>query len=460
MPEIKLKTFAIVFVVLLVVFGIVITLISFFSRKSYDAQTNVHIINSTKENIGLSDANTNSNNTNNAQFKSTLTDVQKNKNNPLPSPLVTNIPQTASSPNSPLSQIPSPSPALSNENSTTSNDFSILSELLSLLFNIDTIPDTTTTDILISPTPPAVKKTATALSISKLGVFVLSDYSAGGRSIVESGPRIIKIMDPQTKPSLMDAVKEYKSKFPNGTAVLRFYEELQNKKYSLRDDPQNSAEDLFNNVLKYQIERLGDNKQYFDFHETPNELDTTPGWETNANAVWLGLFWTRLIELNAQYGLKTCIGSIPVGNPQGNYSVVKERMSNFLPALRKAKETGGALCYHAYTLNYSTDTQNELSLSLKYRQLHQAMTELDASLASLPIILSEGGVDRAGNPATSGWQARGDETQFQNWLTWYDSEIQKDSYVTGVTLFQVGDNYWSSFNLEPIAPWLSNYLIQ
>src|SRR5436309_2950196 len=38
--------------------------------------------------------------------------------------------------------------------------------------------------------------------------------------------------------------------------------------------------------------------------------------------------------------------------------------------------------------------------------------------------------------------------------------MQQDSYLLGCTLFENGDpGGWSSFELEPIAGWLKNYLI-
>jgi hypothetical protein len=74
----------------------------------------------------------------------------------------------------------------------------------------------------------------------------------------------------------------------------------------------------------------------------------------------------------------------------------------------------------------------------------------------LPLILTEGGVDRDGNPQTSGWQARGDTARFEDWLTWFDGALAQDAYVLGVTLFESGDaGGWPSFDIEPVADWLA-----
>ena len=85
-------------------------------------------------------------------------------------------------------------------------------------------------------------------------------------------------------------------------------------------------------------------------------------------------------------------------------------------------------------------------------------TELAKHGLSVPVILTEAGVDRAGNPAMDGWQARGTAGQYQDWLRWFDAEITHDASVLGACLFQIGDSLWSSFDIEPIAPWLAAQL--
>lgn len=368
-----------------------------------------------------------------------------------------------------ISQSPTliPQPQQNAQVNPSDNSLQALTELLKIFlnFSIFSAGNASYVNINISPTaalqqnnpqpsqPPPVQRT---VAQSKLGVYIFSDYSAGAKQIVLAKPKVIKLMDPNGL--LIQAVKDYKTVKPDGVALLRFYQGTQNKKYSLADDSLNSAQEFFYSVIKPGLDGLGENLKYFDYLETPNELDNTPGWESSANASWLGKFWTKLVELNSQTGIKTCLASIPVNNPPGGYNEIKDRMNTFLPALKKVQEAGGAFCYHGYTLNYTTDSNNELNASLRYRLIHQAMTEIDGSLSNLPFVISETGVDREGNPQTSGWQARGSQTDFTNWLKWYDGEINKDGYVLGATIFQIGDNYWSSFNIEPIAVWLAKYL--
>ncbi len=293
---------------------------------------------------------------------------------------------------------------------------------------------------------------------SKLGVFLLSTYSPGAKAIIQNKPKIIKVMDPQSTPALMSAVREYKNINPKGVVILRVYENTLAKKYTLDDDAQGAAANFFSTVIQPAINRMGNDLSLFDYIETPNELDNTPGWDSTETAAWLGRFWSELVTLNIQYGLKTCVGSIPVGNPPGEASEVEDKFRAFLPALTAAKQHNGALCYHAYTLDYSTDPANEIYYSLRYRLIHKYLIAVDASLSSLPFILSEGGVDRSGDPQSSGWQTRGDANQYTNWLSWLDSEIAKDDFVIGVTLFQIGDGQWSSFDLEPVASWIAGHI--
>jgi hypothetical protein len=336
--------------------------------------------------------------------------------------------------------------------SSTSNDLTLLTDLLKILLNtnIDTKYTSETGTNNFSPTAQPLNN-----RLSKTGIFILSGYSAGAKQIIGAKPQIIKIMDPQQNGGLLQAAKDFKDANAGGISVLRIYEGTQNKKYTLNDDPASSAKDFFQSVIVPALNSLGDNKKYFDYIETPNELDNTPGWETTENVTWLSKFWETLIGLNSQAGLRTCVGSIPVGNPPGSAAEIKNSLSFFATAFKKAVINNAAVCYHAYSLNYTTDVSQELASSLRYRIIHQAMSEIDPSFSTLPFILSEAGIDQAGNPQTSGWQARGNGTEYTNWLTWFDGEMNKDNYVLGATLFQIGDDNWSSFNLEPLAGWIA-----
>lgn len=296
------------------------------------------------------------------------------------------------------------------------------------------------------------KQISSKISGSKLGVFILVSYTKGAETILNSGPRIIKFIDPQNQPEFMEAVKKYKQNFPQGIIVLRFWNGTSGLKYTLDNDPIQAADDFFSRVNQPAFSILGDNISYFDYLQTPNEFETTPEWWGREKTIWNGKFWRKLTELNKNAGIKTCIGGIPVGN------VEAQDLGYIIDDLRVIKNLGGAFCYHGYTFEYSTDVGREIQLSLRYRQFYNFFQNNAPDLMSMPLILSEGGVAEGGNPY-GGYLASQNIEKYKNWLRWFDSEIKKDSYVIGVTLFQIGNTTdWANFNLEPIADWLAEYL--
>ncbi len=304
-----------------------------------------------------------------------------------------------------------------------------------------------------TPTPQATSR----LSQSKLGIFILSSYSNGAKNIVAAGPRVIKVMDPQNDSGLMNAVIQYKNKFPEGVVVLRIY--IDTGRFDTSANPVTSAESIFNQYIKPGLNSLGANLKFFDYIETPNESEQTPPWDNVENIQWLAQFWERLADLDNQSGIKTCAGSIAVGNVAGStFDEIGQNIGYFVPTLRYLKQIGGAWCYHGYTLNYTTDVNQELWYSLRYRVFYNYLQANAPDVADIPMIISEGGVDQSGDPKTSGWSARGSASKYENWLQWYDNQIKQDPYIIGVTLFQIGDGNWSSFNLEPISSWLTDYL--
>ena len=252
-------------------------------------------------------------------------------------------------------------------------------------------------------------------------------------------------------------MRDYKAKAPGGKVVVRVYSP---KNYSLANDPTASALDFWNTVIQPPLNGISaSDRALIDYLEGPNEGDTPtlgyPSSPQGAASQWFNQFWTNLTPLMVSAGYKPCIGSIAVGNP-GSFS----DLDPFVPALRQAKAAGGAWSYHAYTLQYSTDVAVEIWYSLRYRQFYSYFAQQGYSdLLNLPLILTEGGVDDNGTPSTSGWQYRGTAAQYERWLNWFDRQINQDSYLLGCTLFENGDpTGWSSFELEPIAGWLKNYL--
>jgi len=294
-----------------------------------------------------------------------------------------------------------------------------------------------------------------AVSASKLSVHFIGRYTPGGQQIVRAGPRLIKILD--LGDDMRRAVREYKHLYPKGIVVLRIYTPT---RYSERDSPELCARRFWDDVLWPPISRLpGSERRLIDYLEGPNEGDSTPTWESTASVRWFARFWMALAPIIRRHGFRPCIGSIAVGNPGGTPEQVEEKIAAFAPALRQASWLGGAWSYHAYSLRYTTDATEESWYCLRYRRLHEVLKRRFPELARMPVILTEGGIDESGDPNRSGWQARGTPERYQEWLKWFDSELRRDPYVVGVTLFQIGNpEGWRSFDLEPIASWLASYI--
>lgn len=105
------------------------------------------------------------------------------------------------------------------------------------------------------------------------------------------------------------------------------------------------------------------------------------------------------------------------------------------------------------------------ALTLRYRWWYQ--DHLIPNGLAIPLIITEAGVDglvtnRPG-PKGHGWQdflgywrdnGLGDDpvVTYMQQLAWYDSELRKDSYVLGCTVFTVGpmNEDWRSYDITPV----------
>ncbi len=290
---------------------------------------------------------------------------------------------------------------------------------------------------------------------SKIGIHLLNRYTPGAKKIIQANCPIIKILDCHT--DMMNALRDYKTAHPKGIVVLRIYTD---NHYGASADPAASARDYWENRLWPRLSKLTDQqKKWIDYVEGPNEGDTCPTWGSVADAEWFARFWVTLAPIMGEHGFRPCVGSIPVGNPPGPPDEVEAKIKAFVPALRAAKKLGGAWSYHPYTLKYTKDPAVEIYYSLRYRRFHSILAKYAPDVADLPMVLTEGGVDNDGTHSDKpGWK-RDTAERFQDWLKWFDSEIKKDPYVKGVTLFEIGHpENWDSFDLEPMAEWLSGYL--
>lgn len=308
---------------------------------------------------------------------------------------------------------------------------------------------------LLWPLSLPLTPNAQTVSASKLSAHLINGYTTGCSNIVAGNPKILKLLDLGS--GMLQAARAYKASTPGGKIVLRIYTTTS---YVQTADPAASATNFWTTVLQPPLNALSaSDRALIDYLEGPNEGDSTPTWQSLSAAQWFSTFWQHLSPLIAAAGFRPCVGSIAVGNPPGSASQVQSYISALVPALRQANTLGGAWSYHAYTLNYDTDVGTESYYSLRYRQFYSQFTNQYPDLTNLRMILSEGGVDQSGTPSTSGWQARGTAANYQRWLNWLDHQLAQDAYILGCTLFEIGNPAgWPSFDLEPIAGWIGNYL--
>jgi len=293
------------------------------------------------------------------------------------------------------------------------------------------------------------------ISDSKLSLHLIARYTPGAEQVVAAGPRVLKVLDLHGE--MLRAARDYKTRWPDGQVVLRIYTQVS---YPVGSDPAAAGRDYWERFLAPPLRQLpAEDRKLLDFVEGPNECEAYPAWETVENAAWFARFWQALAPLIHAAGFKACVGSIPVGNPPGTPEEIDARIRAFIPALRQVHGLGGAWSYHAYSLKYTTDLGEELWTSLRYRRFYDLFRQEAPDLLDLPLILTEAGIDLAGNAEKDGWQARGDAAKFQRWLAWFDEQLRQDPYVLGATLFQCGDpTGWRSFETEPINPWLAGHL--
>jgi hypothetical protein len=305
---------------------------------------------------------------------------------------------------------------------------------------------------------------AQTLSASKLSAHLIGDYTAGSSNIVAGQPRVLKVLalDSGFPSGMVEAMRHYKAVAPSGKIVVRVYSP---KLYFTNDNASAAATNFWTTIIQPALNSIAPaDRALIDYFEGPNEGQTpTLGYPPD-NAIlasqWFNQFWTNLTPLIVAAGYKPCIGSIAVGNPGGSPSEMQSYLAAFVPALHQAKAAGGSWSYHSYTIGYTTDFGQEYYFSLRYRQFYEFFAAQFPDLANMPLILTEGGVDFSGDPNTSGWQARGTADDYKRWLNWFDYQMAQDSYLLGCTLFQNGDPAgWGSFDLEPIADWMKNYLL-
>lgn len=211
-------------------------------------------------------------------------------------------------------------------------------------------------------------------------------------------------------------------------------------------------------VYAQKVEELGHLKE--GWVEQVDFMEVTPVmWQPGDvfTGLWYSEFLCELLPRFSTLGPRPLVLNASVGNLPRPVDKA-ETLDAMVPGLRLAVHFGGAMGYQSYSCLYTKDIEVELSYALRYRPLYEYYRETAPEVATLSMILTEGGIDLHGTEDTDGWLPRGSLERFTDWLSWYDSELKRDNYVIGVALFKIGaPSIWKSFEMEPVVPWLHDH---
>lgn len=253
---------------------------------------------------------------------------------------------------------------------------------------------------------------------SKLGVYVIS---AGATDVLEyiskARPSIVVSMD--HNPDLWAAVKRAS---PETFIVGRFYIDDGEQVF---DDPENNAQAFFNR-MRPDVERM---RPYYSAWMGYNESVI----KTPDEARTLSRFYVKWGALMRSINVPSASYSFSTGSPEidlWQYLVDGIRACDYLSL-------------HEYSAPHMST--GVTWLCLRYRRVYDLLP-IDARK---PLLITETGIDGGsdGNPQW-GWRQYMNESQYVNELRWYDSELKRDSYVKGATIFALaGWGYKGSFSI-------------
>ena len=292
---------------------------------------------------------------------------------------------------------------------------------------------------------------APPLACGPLGAQVIDDtkeFTEFGKSC----PRIMKWIAFGGKPKY-EAMQAFKQQCPYSKTILRMYgepgtyatgAELWKARYSALDSA------------------TAEQKAAIDYLESDNECDAGPCHETLEKAEKYNTFLRQWIGYAVAAGFRPLIGNISVGNPSGDLDKPNcsgdaiQKFGKLVPAIQEAGKYGGGWGYHGYTPTFSQSVNQEQYYSLRYRRYVECF---QAQIGKVPLVLTEAGFDKGGNPDKDGYIENGGAAKYLKWLDWFQGELAKDAEVEGATLFTFApEGQWSSFRLDPIQKKLSKLM--
>lgn len=109
------------------------------------------------------------------------------------------------------------------------------------------------------------------------------------------------------------------------------------------------------------------------------------------------------------------------------------------------------LALHEYdmgNLRLDGDGKSNNDYVLRYRHIIEICRQNGFVIPDNFIFITEGGVDRGGDPKNDGWRARGiSELAYLDWFKWLDSELRRNPEVRVETPFVWNHGDWPSFEM-------------
>jgi hypothetical protein len=276
------------------------------------------------------------------------------------------------------------------------------------------------------------------MSYSLLGAHINMALGGLPEMIEEWKPPIVVTLDHS------DVWHKIKPALPDTLFVGRLYQEFEPDFEQPGLDPIKAARDHCDLVLPWAERMAGT----YSFWQGVNEpiIQSAEGMGRYAD------FEAERAHILEGHGFRVVVGSFSVGNPEFAY------WQDFLPALEAAMQYHSALALHEYAWP-TLDTEAPW-YALRHRKVYGGEPEhgwpgLPSHLKALPLLITECGLDGLivqGHPPR-GWHVLyADAPQhYLQQLQWYDSELQKDSYVQGAAIYCCGINdwRWKSYDIWP-----------
>lgn len=256
---------------------------------------------------------------------------------------------------------------------------------------------------------------------SKLGVYLIT---LGAMDVVDyfsyAQPRIAVSMDHNP-----DAWRAIKQSSPNTFVIGRYYVDDPEQLYE--DDPEGRAEKFFGLMRPHAEKMRGLYNAWMSYNEI--DLGTDDGSAERARRY--ARFHVRWGDLMKAAGLVSCAYSFATGTPaKGDPRKDNSLEPNLWTYLAEGLRHCDLLSLHEYSSPKMQDAQGWLCL--RYRSVWNLLP----ADARRQIVITECGID--GGPigrAQEGWSKFTTEAGYLASLQWYDSELQKDDYVIGATIF-------------------------